>query len=134
MTTTGPDDQSRRDAATLAPFFAAARQNEPAPSRALFSAILADAGEVSAARAASTDAEPFAARPRPRAATRQPRRSLLAVLGGWKVATTLVAASAIGFWVGLSGTVELGGGTDLTAMAEAQGDPVAGFFDLASAE
>lgn len=131
--TTGSDDSSRRDEATLAPYFAAARRSEPAPPRALLSAILADAGEVSAARAAqlAVSSEPPS---RPRAAAARPRRGLLAALGGWQVAATLVAASAFGFWIGLSGTVELGGGAGLTASAETQGDPVAGFFDLASAE
>jgi hypothetical protein len=126
--TTGPDDQIRRDEADLAPFFAAARQARSAPSTALISAILADAGEESAARAL---AAPAATAPR-----QAPRRGLLATLGGWRVATTLVAASAFGFWIGVSGVVDVGGQVGWTASAstDSDGDPVAGFFDLASAE
>lgn len=130
MTKPGSDDRSDRDAAALAPYFAAARRSEPEPSLRLLSAILADAGEVAAARAA----------PPAQAARRAPpRRGLFAALGGWRVATALVAASIVGFSVGLSGAVDLSGGTGwttatTTAAAESQDDPVAGFFDLASAE
>lgn len=128
MTKTGSDDRSDRDAAALAPYFAAARLSEPVPSRDLISAILADAGEVAAARAAP---------PAPAARTTRRRRGLLAVVGGWRVATALAAASIFGFSVGLSGAVDLSGTgwtADTTAAAESQDDPVAGFFDLASAE
>jgi hypothetical protein len=132
MTTTGPDDRNARDEAILAPFFAAARLSRPMmPSPDLISAILADAGEISATRAPA--ARTSAARAP--AATRRPRPGLLAALGGWRVATTLAAASVLGFWIGLSGTVDVGGEVGWTTVsAEAQGDPVAGFFDLASAE
>ena len=126
MKTTRPDDRIPDDEATLAPFFAAARLDDPRPSRALLSAILADAGVVGAARAAAAA---------PAAAVLPRRRRFLAVFGGWRVATALAAASIFGFWVGLSGTVDVrypAGWT--TATAEPLGDPVAGFFDLASAE
>lgn len=127
--TTGPEDRNPRDEATLAPFFAAARLGEPAPPRDLITAILADAGEVSAARAT---APPVAAA---RAAARPPRRGLLASLGGWRVATALAAASVFGFWVGLTGTVDVSSRVGWTAAAdETGGDPVTEFFDLASAE
>jgi hypothetical protein len=126
MKTSGPDDP-RHDQAILAPYFAAARQGPPVPSRDLLSAILADAGEVSAARAA-------VAPPAPRSAP-EPRRGLFAAFGGWRVATALAAASVIGFTIGLSGAVDVTGRVGLTAAtADSQGDPVAGFFDLASAE
>ena len=132
MTTTGPQDQRHRDEGhdeeVLAPFFAAARRETPDPSLALLSAILADAGEVSAARAAT------AARPAGAAPPRPARRRLLAAFGGWRVAAAFTAAATVGFWVGLAGTVELSDAAPWTTSAELQADPVAGFFDLASAE
>ena len=132
MTTTGPDDHRHRDAATLAPFFAAARRDEPAPPHYLISAILADAGEVSATRAAAATSPAVA----PRAARRR-RGGFLAAVGGWRVATALAAASVFGFWVGLSGTIDVGGRvgwTTATVETVETGDPVTEFFDLASAE
>ena len=128
--TTGSNDQTRRDESDLAPFFAAARQTRPAPPAALLSAILADAGEATAARAVA--APP--ARP-------QRRRRIFDTLGGWRVAAALVAASAFGFWIGLSGVVDVGSQVSWTVATastdtdiDTDGDPVAGFFDLASAE
>jgi len=133
MTTTGPEDHSHRDEATLAPFFAAARRDEPAPPHHLISAILADAGEVSATRAAAARSPAVA----PRAAARRRRGGFLAAVGGWRVATALAAASVFGFWVGLSGAIDVGGRvgwTTATVETVETGDPVTEFFDLASAE
>ncbi len=136
MTTTGPNDQTRndqtrRDAAALEPFFTAARRSEPAPSQALLSAILADAGEATAARAAV----PPDRTPSPRADRPKPRRGFLAALGDWRVAGPLAAATLVGFWIGVAGTVDLGDRTAwTTTTADSDADPVAGFFDLASAE
>jgi hypothetical protein len=107
-------------AALLAPFLAAARAEDTTPRVALVDAVLADAADVSAARA------------RPAPAPRRPRWRFPAPVG-WRGATALAACVVAGFVIGL-----LGGGDDLGTAAvwgEATAvDPVAGFFDLDAAE
>jgi hypothetical protein len=106
------------DEADLAALFAAARGEDPPLRPALLSAILTDAATVSAAR-----------RPAPG------RWRLLGGLGGWG-ATALAAAAVLGFWLGIAGDIDI---TNPSAWAgartaESDADPVAAFFDLASAE
>jgi hypothetical protein len=122
--------------AALEPFFAAARAADRTavrgPTTALLSAILADAAEVSAERAAAA-AEPLAAG----------HGAYLRAIGGWRGLTALAACAALGFWLGIAGEVPIdtGGsawssyGTSDGASAEGGGDDQLGaFYDLASAE
>ena len=122
------------DAAALAPFFAAARATAPEPPLDLLSAILADAAEAGAPHPIPARG-PATARPdRPR------RRSLAATLGGWRGATALAACAALGFWLGIAGSVTVDGGmlrSDAASYASASAygaDPVETFLDLASLE
>jgi ferric-dicitrate binding protein FerR (iron transport regulator) len=108
----------------LEAFFAAARAENPAPRTALLSAILADAAEVQAARA------PRASLPVP------PQRPagwrfgrLFAPLGG---VAALAACAALGFWIGLAGSLTLDGATLTAGETPAYG--VDAFFDYASLE
>jgi hypothetical protein len=114
------------DEALLESFFAAARAEEEAPRTALLSAILADAGEVHAARAAP-----------PVPAARRPARSarFLAPIGGWRGLAALGACAALGFWLGVAGNLSLDGATLTTAAAgESAAEGVDAFFDYASLE
>ncbi|HET9068288.1 MAG TPA: hypothetical protein VFN28_06560 [Amaricoccus sp.] len=123
------DTPPSADEAALAPFFAAARAGETPPQTALLSAILADAAEVHAARAAP----PAPALP----AARKPRfgARLLAPIGGWGGLAALGACAALGFWLGLAGNLSLDGTTLTTAAASQTGDAgVDAFFDYASLE
>ena len=122
---------SEADASALEPFFAAARDTDAGPSVTLLSAILADAGEVSAERRAA-EAVPAPAS----------RRSggYLRTIGGWRGLTALAACAALGFWLGIAGEVSIDTGQatswssyDSTADGSAD-DQVGAFFDLASVE
>ena len=123
------------DERLLAPWFAAARAEAADPPLALLSAILADAGEIGAARAAGPEAAPApiapvaapaavaraavtpGAAPVPiapeaasaavRAAPRRSGRRWLQGVGGWKGLTALAACAAIGFWIGIAGRVTI---------------------------
>lgn len=107
------NDETRRDEAALAPYFAAARQAPPEPPLALLSAILADAGAVGAAPA-----------PVPAPARHPARR--------WGGASALAASALLGFWVGLSGSFSLDG-TTLQA-GTAGDDSVLALLDLDAEE
>jgi hypothetical protein len=116
------------DEAALAAFFAAARAEEKAPPTALLSAILADAAEVHAARAAL---------PAPVRPARRGRLGVrfLAPIGGWGGLAVLGACAAFGFGLGLAGNLSLDGAS-LTTVAASE-SAVAGvdaFFDYAALE
>lgn len=134
------------DEAALAPFFRAARTAEAqALPPGLVADILADAAAVSAAR------HPALPERRRAPAPRRPLLGrLLAPFGGWPGAAVLGTAAAVGFWVGVAGSVSIDAtGTvragsawthdlmaDTTADqgADQEADPVASFFDLAALE
>lgn len=125
--TRGMTVEDRSAAEALAPFFAAARADPPAPPVNLLSAILADAAEAGAARRAVPVAQRL---PLPR------RRAVAA--GGWRGVTALAACALLGFWLGLAGSFSIDGttlraGTALASSEEAA-DPVAAFLDLAAVE
>jgi hypothetical protein len=120
MTTTGHEDEDRRIDAELAPYFAAARAARPSPPLHVMSAILADAAEVGALRAAP----PVPA----------PRRRRVGAKRGFGIGAALVAATIAGFAVGLAGAIDVSIPGTSAATAAAEADPVAGFFDLAMAE
>ncbi len=119
------------DEAALRPFFVAARAAEVPPRTALLSAILADAADVAAAQRLA----PAPAPARSAGLAARLRRSV-APLGGWRGLTTLAASAALGFWLGLAGNLSIDGTTLSVGQAAAASadDPVADFFDLASAE
>ncbi len=128
----------RRTIAALEPFFAAARAEVDAPPLALFSAILADAGRVSAERSAHA--------PEPTGGDAPPaeRRGRFELVGGWRGLASLAACAVLGFWIGIAGNVTIEDGKvwagSSTASADAlvadsgTGDPVDAFFDLAATE
>lgn len=134
------------DERLLTPWFAAARAEAADPPLALLSAILADAGEIGAARTAAVAREPEpepAPEPVavPAAAPSRPKRRWLQGVGGWKGLTALAACAAIGFWIGIAGRVTIEDGAvwagSPTAAVDAESgldDPVVAFFDLASVE
>ncbi|MFO1141133.1 MAG: hypothetical protein U1E59_01885 [Amaricoccus sp.] len=116
-----------RDATLLAPFFAEARAGDPGPTTALLSAILADAGAVSAERRA-----PASPAPRGR-------------LGGWRGLAALAACAVLGFWIGIAGNLPIEAGTTSSASYDGEASSDAGsdggavdqlgaFYDLASLE
>jgi hypothetical protein len=130
-----PDDLRRQaaDEAALAPFFAAARAAEPPPPVALLSAILADAGEVSAARAERAHPAPAPVAPRRWHAV------LIDPVGGWRGVAALGACAVVGFWLGLVGTVSIDDtglqtGTGAVVAEDEETGLVADFYDLASVE
>ena len=94
---------SHTDDAMLDSFFAAARADTPAPRAALLSAILADAAEMHAARAAA----PPAARIPPPFHSRL--AGLLSPIGGWRGLGALGACAGLGFWLGAAGHLTLDG-------------------------
>ena len=137
LTDTRPTDTGLTDKAIerdLAPFFAAARQAEPPPRPEFLSAILADAGEVAAARAA-LPAMPDGPQPAMRPGLMQRFCAGFAPLGGCRGAMALAGCAAAGFWLGasVSESVDTSGLWSNPAGIESMGDPVADFFDLASA-
>lgn len=123
------DDLPPGEAAALDAFFRAARAEGAEPSADFLTRILADAGEVAAARAEAAPSLPAPAR----RGGRWRRFSLL--LGGWRGGAALTACALIGFMVGASGVADLstdlrGFSTATTSASEAIGD----FYDLAALE
>jgi hypothetical protein len=88
-------EEPGRDA--LEPYFAAARASEAGPPPALLNRILADAGDVAAARAPAATATPRV----PSLAERM--RRAFAPVGGWAGAAALGGFAAAGFFAGLAG-------------------------------
>lgn len=128
MTRDQKDDDAMLDA-----LFARTRAEEPAPSTALLSAILGDAAEVSAGRAAVSAPLPERAAPRRRFGI----GAALEAIGGWGGMTVLGTCAAVGFWFGTvdmnSYGLETGGLTQIS-QSETSVDQVTGFFDMASVE
>ena len=126
---TRPADEAATDEAFLARWFAAARDDDPAPPPALLNAILADAADVAAARA-------DAVAPPARRGWRRP--AFLAPIGGWGGLATLGACAVLGFWLGIAGNLALDGTSLTTSAATLASDDDAGgvdaFFDYASLE
>lgn len=121
------------EAEALDTFFRAAR-DEPDPSAAFLSAVLADAAEVSATR----DAARSPGRPEERWLARvpagEPWHTLSALLGGWRGGAALTACALIGFLIGANGYAQLAtDALDTTASASVS-DTVSGFYDLAALE
>jgi hypothetical protein len=117
--------EDRADETALAPFFAAARAEEPAPRSGLLNAIIADAAEVSAGRAAV---------PARRTAPAPRWQTLFAPVGGWPGLAALGVCAALGFWAGMSGSAGTEAAAWWTETTADLGDPVADFFDLATVE
>lgn len=126
------------DAEALEPFFRAAR-DEPGPSAAFLSAVLADAAEVSAAR---VEAKPATSRDErwsdERWSARVPAgdlwHALSALLGGWRGGAALTACALIGFLIGANGYARLTTDAFDTTESASVSDTVSGFYDLAALE
>lgn len=125
------------DEAALAPFFRAARAEEVILPPALMANILADAAAVTAERRPALPA-------RQPAAARWTVRRLFAPIGGWAGATVLGVSAALGFWIGVAGSVSIdSSGTvqaesswaadweQVAAGDDAALDPVTSFYDYA---
>jgi hypothetical protein len=117
-------EEPGRDA--LEPYFAAARASEAGPPPALLNRILADAGDVAAARAPAATATPRV----PSLAERM--RRAFAPVGGWAGAAALGGFAAAGFFAGLAG------GADAIQPAavgfDGPTEAVVAFYDLAGPE
>lgn len=127
----GVEDMGLEEAA-LDALFAQARAETPPPSIALLSAILADAGEIDAARRAEAEAfRPVAARKNRWFA------AILEPLGGWRGLTVLGTCAVLGLWVGmtdLTGYYGLASPTTVAASDDGSADQVDAFYNLASVE
>ncbi|WP_424926442.1 hypothetical protein [Amaricoccus tamworthensis] len=106
----------------------------PAPSLRLINAVLADAAEVSAARAAA-EAKPASTQPRP-AGLFGRLSGLFAPLGGWQTATALTVCAFVGFAAGLSGGTDAASSLIFgeTVALDFPSDTVTDYFDIALSE
>lgn len=103
----------------LAPFFAAARADDPVPSGDLMARIMADAATMQAVPVAVT---PLVAPPK------SWTQSLYEAFGGWAGASTLAACVGLGLFIGFSSPdiiLDLMPGT----AAEASDDTLGLYFD-----
>jgi hypothetical protein len=111
-------ERPTQDELDLEAFFGAARAETPAPRVELLNAVLADAAEVSAARAKPAEARGargLAAGPFPGTGKGMSPgmasgiAGFLRGLGGWRAATALGLCAAAGFGAGITGWSGLAG-------------------------